>query len=392
MTVTISDLADQTAVKRCLRSFQADVEEIVQLAIDIQQIPAPTFAERARADYVEKVFQKIPLSKVYQDSLHNVYGCLLGNETSAPVVVSAHLDTVFPADTDLKVRAENRHGSKNNRIYGPGIADNALGVAGLIALAQALTKFKLSTAADIWFVANVGEEGLGDLNGMRMVVDRFGEARSYLAVEGGSYGNIFNRAIGVRRFKIDVSTPGGHSWGDFGTPSAVHILGRIIADIDKMPVPVDPKSSINIGVIEGGTSVNTIAASASCLLDLRSLDKEKVESLSSSIRQMIVQYDNEPSIKVSITKIGERPSGYIDRDSIPVSWAAEALRYVGCKEISFLGGSTDANIPISRGYPAVCIGLANAGNTHRLDEFLEPMNLARGLSQLLLLTLAAAGY
>jgi acetylornithine deacetylase/succinyl-diaminopimelate desuccinylase-like protein len=292
----------------------------------------------------------------------------------------------------LKVRVDNGLVSNNDRIYGPGIADNALGVAGLIVLARALTKFKLSTAADIWFVANVGEEGLGDLAGMRKVVDRFGEARSYLAVEGGSYGSIFNQAIGVRRFKIEVSTPGGHSWGDFGTPSAVHVLGRIIADLDKMPLPADPKSSINVGVIEGGTSVNTIAASASCLLDLRSVNKHKLESLSTSIKQLIAQYDDGPSISVSIKKIGDRPSGYIDRGSIPVSWAAEALRHVGCNDISFLGGSTDANIPISRGYPAVCIGLANAGNTHRLDEYMDTENLARGLSQLLLLTLATAGY
>ncbi len=386
----IKDIAVQSHVKSCLRSFQADVAKVLQLVIDIQQIPAPTFAEGDRADYIEEHFLRIPLSDVHQDSLHNVYGSLKGSGSKAPVVVSSHLDTVFPADTDLSVRIENGQGAQNQRIYGPGIADNALGVAGLITLAKAIKQYGFDTAADIWFVANVGEEGLGDLGGMRRVVDRFGEIGAYLVVEGGSYGNIFNRAVGVRRFKIEVTTPGGHSWGDFGRASAIHVLSRIIADIDRIPIPAAPRSSFNIGVIEGGTSVNTIAASASCLLDLRSLEKDSLESLNSLIWQPISQYEADPNIEIKVTKIGERPSGHINRESIPVSWAAEALHFVGCKEISFSGGSTDANIPLSRGYPAVCVGLANAGNTHRIDEYLEPENLPRGLGQLLLLTLAAS--
>ena len=387
---SINDIAVQSHVRRCLRSFQTSVAKVLQLVIDIQQIPAPTFAEGARADYIEEQFLGIPLFDVHQDSLHNVYGYLKGTGSSSPVVVTSHLDTVFPADTDLSVRIENGQGTQNQRIYGPGIADNALGVAGLITLAKAIKQYDLEPAADIWFVANVGEEGLGDLNGMRRIVQRFGETGVYLVVEGGSYGNIFNRAIGVRRYKIEVKTPGGHSWGDFGTASAIHVLSRIIADIDRIPLPADPKSSFNIGVIEGGTSVNTIAASASCLLDLRSLEEDSLESLNSLIWQVVGQYDADPNIETKVTKIGDRPSGYISKESVPVRWAAEALRFVGCKEISFAGGSTDANIPLSRGYPAVCIGLANAGNTHRIDEYLEPENLPKGLSQLLLLTLAAS--
>ena len=210
----ISEIAADTLVKECLQSFKSGVAETLQLAVQIQQIPAPTFDEGARADFVQELFKGIPLINIQRDSLHNVFGCLRGSGSSTPVVVTSHLDTVFPAETDLSIRIENGHGNLNQRIYGPGIADNAVGVAGLITLARTMQYFDLKTAADIWFVANVGEEGLGDLNGMRRVVDRFGEIGVYLVVEGGSYGNIFNRAIGVRRYKIEVTTPGGHSWGD----------------------------------------------------------------------------------------------------------------------------------------------------------------------------------
>ena len=218
-------------VKKAIDGFVKSSGEIVDLSIAIQQIAAPTFSESLRADFVEKSFGDLGMKDVYQDEISNVYACWPGRNGGSPVVVSAHTDTVFPLDTDLTVRFEYGSESGQDIIFGPGLADNSLGVAGLLKLAETLRDYDLVPSSDIWFVANVCEEGLGDLRGMRAVVQQFGQAAAYIVVEGGSFGSVFHQAIGVRRFRLDVSTPGGHSWGDFGQPSAVHILSRIVTHL-----------------------------------------------------------------------------------------------------------------------------------------------------------------
>lgn len=389
MPIAISQLGDKMldqifanpSVQAALAHLRADPGRIIAKAIAIQQIAAPTFAEAERARYVESQFRALGLEDVNRDSLDNVYGLIAGRNQAPPLIVTAHTDTVFPAGTNLAIRQEGQ------RVYGPGIADNSLGVAGLLALAQLLGDFGLAPAGDIWLVANVGEEGLGDLRGMRAVVAHFGPA-NYVVVEGGMYGRLCHQAIGVRRYRLTVQTPGGHSWAAFGTPSAIHHLGRLIAAIDGLSVPNAPKTTYNVGLIEGGTSVNSIAHSASLLLDLRSEQPAALEQLVAEVEKIVHQSQQPPLIRIEQDVIGNRPAGQIPRQSPIVSLATEALNLVGCQTIEYVAASTDANIPLSLGYPAVCLGLTRSGHSHRPDEYLESQFVPAGMGQLLLLTLA----
>jgi len=387
----VARIAQKPPVKEALDAFQNDLEAALDLAIEVQQIPAPTFDEQERADFVQTRFLDLGLVDVQQDEIHNVFGRFPGTVPSlAPVIISAHIDTVFAQSTDLTVSRAN--GQEDNLLYGPGLADNSMGVAGILLLADVLARFNIRPKSDIWFVANVAEEGLGDLKGMRAVVQRFQQAAAYIIVEGGSYGHIFHGAIGVRRYRVTVKTDGGHSWGNFGSPSAIHILGRFIASIDDLVVPRNPKTTYNVGVIKGGTTINSIASEADMLLDLRSAGSDELSDLVAQVKKLVAKFGRKKAVHVKMEEIGNRPAGEIPTDTPLVVWATQALTEVGFGTYSLLSGSTDANIPISQGYPAVCIGLANAGNTHRVDEYLDPTNLSDGLCQLLLLTLAAAGY
>jgi acetylornithine deacetylase/succinyl-diaminopimelate desuccinylase-like protein len=388
----IEQLAKRPSVQAALQSFNDKLEQIVALAIAVQQVPAPTFAEAERAAFVQSHFETLGLVDLFQDELCNVYGRYPSTDPQhPPLIISAHTDTVFAADTDLTIRHEPP------LIYGPGLGDNATGVAGILWLAQTLSDFGLQPAADCWFVANVGEEGLGDLRGMRAVVDHFGDQATYIVVEGGLFGQIAHQAIGVRRFRIQVKAPGGHSWGSFGNASAIHELGRIITNISYITVPAEPKTTYNVGVIEGGTTINSIAQTAHLLLDLRSEDETELARLVQTVKRIVAKANGgragrSDGVTITMELIGNRPAGQISREAALVQWAEAALRVVGCEEISYIGGSTDANIPLSRGLTAVCIGLTHSGNAHRLDEYINPTHLPQGLGQLLLLTLAAANW
>jgi acetylornithine deacetylase/succinyl-diaminopimelate desuccinylase-like protein len=389
----ISQIAQEPHVQIALASFAENRDVLLELIIAIQQIPAPTFYEEERAASIEARFLDLGLQDVGQDSLHNVCGRLPGSDPSSvtPVVISAHSDTVFPFETDLTVTQDGRF------LSGPGIGDNATGVAGLLILAQTLRDYKLKPKADLWFLSNVCEEGLGDLRGMKAAVQRFGQQATYLVVEGGSYGQITHEAIGVCRFRIEIITPGGHSWGSFGNASATHELGHLIAAIDGLRVPTLPRTTFNVGIVEGGTTINTIAASASLLLDLRSEEMAELDKLVEQVRN-IVDYRRRKAkeagrdVEFCIEQVGSRPAGRISRDSPPVRWAENALHYVGCSPITYIAGSTDANIPLSQGLRSVCVGLTRSGNSHRLDEFIDTADLSAGMQQLLLLTLAASGF
>lgn len=378
-------IAQQAVVSTAVSALQRNATTTLKLALDIQQIPAPTFAEAERAAFVQQKFAEAELQAISQDDLHNVYGLWPGLEPELPpVIVSAHTDTVFPAETDLTVRREGR------LLYGPGLADNSVGVAGLLTLAHTLRECGLRPRRSIWFVANSGEEGLGNLRGMRAVTARFGAAAAYIVLEGGSFGHVVHQGIGVNRYEIGVRAQGGHSWADFGQTSAIHVLGRLIAALDALVVPAKPKTTYNVGVVAGGRSVNTIADEAHCLLDLRSEDGAALKRLTEQVTAVVNRFEERPQLMIQMKQIGQRPAGRLPRHAELVQWAGDALRHVGSPHVEYAASSTDANIPLSLGYNAICIGLAHAGNVHRLDEYLDPAYLGHGLGQLLLLALTAA--
>jgi acetylornithine deacetylase/succinyl-diaminopimelate desuccinylase-like protein len=375
---------DHPAVRQALAAL-TNYQPVLETAIAVQQVPAPTFDEGARGALVRQRLADLGLADIDCDSLGNVYSRRPGRAGRPALLVAAHLDTVFPHETELTIRRSG------DRVYGPGLGDNSTGVAGLLHLAQAFQHHDLPNQGDIWFVANVGEEGLGDLRGIRATVDRLRDRiGSVIVLEGCDFGTLHHQAIGVRRYRIEVTAPGGHSWGNFGTPSAIHVLTRLAARITELEVPRSPRTTFNVGVISGGTSVNTIAQHASMLLDMRSVSAVALGELVGQVDRLIRAAASEHSdVQVRAQVVGDRPSGTIPRDHALVQAAVAAYQSVGAS-VSYQQSSTDANIPLSQGIPAVCVGLTDGGNAHRSDEFIIPSNLGRGMQALLLLALAAS--
>jgi acetylornithine deacetylase/succinyl-diaminopimelate desuccinylase-like protein len=357
---------------------------VVETAISIQQIPAPTFGEGDRGRYVEQEMRELGLSDVAADAIGNVYGRRAGRAGGPGLLIAAHLDTVFPSGTDLSVRREG------SRIYGPGLGDNSLGVAALLHLARAMQRHDIAGEGDIWFVANVGEEGLGDLRGMRAAVEQLQpRIAAAIALEGTGPDRVVHAGLGVRRYRISASAPGGHSWQDFGAPSAIHALVRLAARLTEIEAPREPRSTFNIGTIEGGTSVNTIAQSAALLLDLRSVEPAALKLLIDQVERIVAgARAAEPRVTFTTAIVGDRPAGRISTDHPLARAAADAYMAAGIKVV-FDAASTDANIPLSRGIPAVCVGIGDGENAHRLDEYIEPARVAQGMRALLWLALAA---
>ena len=352
------------------------VDRILDLAVEIQQVPAPTFNEKERAILVRDKFTQEGLEDISVDDLYNVYGRFPGEGSQNSLVITAHLDTVFPIGTDLQVTR------KNGEITGPGLGDNSLGVAGLFGLIWLLKENKISLPGDLWLVANSCEEGLGNLKGMRKVVDRFkDQPLAYIILEGMAYRRVYHRGLGVRRYRITAKTPGGHSWGNFGTPSAIHELSKLITKITLMKLPATPRSSFNVGKISGGLSINTIAPEAEFLLDLRSESSKQLEKLTIYLKKAIASL-TQTDVQFSMEKIGEREAGEIPIDHPLVELAVEVLQEQG-EEVDLNIGSTDANIPLSQGYPAICIGLTDGGGPHTTNEFIFTDPLAKGTESLL---------
>jgi tripeptide aminopeptidase len=374
------------AVQAALESVSYQAEEILDLAISIQQVPAPTFAEQERAAFIAQLMREIGLSDVQIDGVSNVYGRRVGKHGGPGIMIAAHSDTVFPANTDLEIRIEGE------RVYGPGLGDNSLGVAALLTLAKLYQEFDLHNEGDIWFVSDVGEEGLGDLRGMRAAVDMLNDKIAYaIALEGSGPEHIVNTGLGSLRYRVTVKTAGGHSWGDFGSPSAVHQLvelsHELLASYQELALP---KSSYNIGTIEGGTSVNTIAQQASFLLDLRSTEDENLLKLREATEAVIAKYQAlDKKVTVVGELVGNRPAGQISQDHPLAQMAYQAYTSYGFAA-EFVVASTDANVPLSRGIPAVCVGVCDGYNAHRLDEYVEIKRLAAGMQALLLLSLGAS--
>jgi tripeptide aminopeptidase len=356
------------------------VRQMINLAVFFQQIPAPTNAEILRSEAVFAQFRQANLEQVQMDELGNVYACLPGTGDKKPIVVSAHLDTVFAADTSLQIFRQKQ------RISGPGIGDNATGLAGLFGLLWALQATGGTLPGDLWLVANVAEEGLGNLRGMQAVVNRFGSLpRAYVVLEGLAFGQIYHRALGSERYRITVSTQGGHSWVDFGRPSAIHELARLVTLLQEIKLTKKPRTTLNVGTICGGTSVNTIAPRAELELDLRSEDSQTLAALASQVGRYCQSIMRE-GVSVNLDLIGKRPGGELQSDDPLVALAQKCLQALGVTPRLNIG-STDANIPLSRGLPAVCVGLTKGGGAHTLQEFIEIDPVSRGLAQLVALVL-----
>jgi acetylornithine deacetylase/succinyl-diaminopimelate desuccinylase-like protein len=350
-------------------------ERVLDLAAAVQQIPAPAFAEAARAAFICERFQAEGLESVAIDAAGNACACIRGEGRARPLVISAHLDSVFPLATHLALKRFTE------RLAGPGIGDNALGVAGLLGLHWGLQQRSLRLSGDVWLVANVGEEGLGDLRGMRAVIERFGDRPlAYLILEGMALGQVYHRGLGVQRYRITVRTAGGHSWVDYGRPSAVHELGELIHRLASLPIPGQPRSSLNVGVISGGTSINTIAAQASLELDLRSENVQTLADLAAQVERLVFAA-RRPGVEVAAELVGRRPAGEIPADHPLVRLAVRCLEEQGVRPCLNIG-STDANIPLSLGFPAICVGLTHGSGAHTAGEYIHTRPLKQGLAQL----------
>jgi tripeptide aminopeptidase len=357
------------------RAAFARVDDVVALTQRICAVPAPTGDERRRADFIAALWKERGYTPEI-DEISNVY-VQRGQRPDAPfLLLLAHIDTVFPATTPLLVRREG------NTVYGPGIGDNCVSVAAMMTALQILDEYDYQTSMNIVAVANVGEEGLGNLRGARAAVDRYVQRDlGAVLVIDGRLGNVVDAAVGSKRWRINVSGPGGHSYGSFGTPSAIHGLSKIIASIADIQVPQEPKTTFNVGLIEGGTSVNTIAAYASAVVDLRSTDVAALDLLAQRVHNIAASAVG-PQLRVTIENLGERPAGHRPVHDPLTKLVEKTLRWLDI-EPRRIASSTDANIPISLNIPSVCIGITYGDKAHTVEENIQVEPITRGLSQLL---------
>lgn len=354
-------------------------DSIADNAEQICLVPAPPYMEKKRAEFVASMFQELGYEPNIDD-IGNVVVRRPGTGAEKSIMLLGHTDTVFPHGTEITV---TRH---NGSMTGPAIGDNSLGVAALLGIARLLDELDLKTAGDLLLVANVGEEGLGNLRGARAAVDRFeSELGAVIAVEGHSLGRVTSGAVGSKRIKVTVTGPGGHSWGAFGQPSAIHALGHIIHEIDSLTVSADPKTTYNVGVIEGGVSVNTIAPVATAVIDMRSVDVESLDSLASNVEEIIAS-KNQEEITTDIEVLGERPAGQTPDSEPIVQTGLQILRDLGMDPYTD-ASSTDANVPISRGIPSICVGVTRGEGAHRMEETIQIEPIASGMAQLLKLVM-----
>jgi acetylornithine deacetylase/succinyl-diaminopimelate desuccinylase-like protein len=351
-----------------------NLNQLIDDTLSIQAIPSPTFAEAARASWVHQAFDKIQNGVAEQDPIGNVYFRIRGGD-ALPVIVTAHLDTVFSMDVSLSCQRTTE------RIAGPGIGDNSIGVASLLHLVSDFLESR--PPGDIWFVANVGEEGLGNLVGMRHVIAKFGgEVSGYIVIEGMALGHIYHRGLPVRRYQITADGTGGHAWIHNKRPSAIHALIEVGRKLVALELPSTPKTTLNIGKLHGGTTVNSIARNAFMELDLRSEDATTVDNLSEQIVKTVEEIQIS-GITLKMKKIGDRPGGGIPEDHPLVSAAIESLKDVGITQIMLEAGSTDASAPLNQGFPAVCVGLTRGGDAHSLDEFIEIAHIENGYQSII---------
>ncbi len=395
--LTIRHLMSSAEVTRAFRYFETNAEAITDEHIRICSIPASPFGERERAQYLSEKFSSLGLSEVEIDDEGNCLGLSKGASRSPLMVVSAHLDTVFSSDTDFTVHR------RENRLLAPGIADDGCGLAALIALAKVIETERIRTEGSILFVGTVGEEGEGNLRGVRYLLTRGRWAKkvdAFLSFDGPGVDRITNRALGSRRYRVELAGLGGHSWGDLGMPNPVHALGRAVSRLAAYPAPKEPRTTFNVGRIEGGTSINSIPSKATMEVDLRSASESELRRLDAFFRRAIrdaVDEENakrragDPELKLRTDLIGERPTGETANDSPLVELAIESTKVLGF-EPRLDQSSTDSNLPISLGIPAITLGAGGAsGFSHTLDEWYDARDRDKGLKRGLLVVLGIVG-
>jgi tripeptide aminopeptidase len=391
---SIEKIADDPACVRGLGWIDKNVSWVTEQQVRLTEIPAPETKEAQRGEYFKGLLQSAGL-KVRVDQTGNVVAERSGSDANSVILLAAHLDTVFPDGTDVHVKRNA------GRLSAPGIADNGAGLAALAGLARALAESGIQTTKTIVIAGDVGEEGEGNLRGIRALVDEYGSRlAAVIAVDGASTEHITTQGIASHRFDISITGPGGHSWSDFGAPNPITALSRGIVKFSALPLPDEPRSSYNFAVIEGGTSVNSIPARAAVKVDLRSEDEAQVDKMERALRdamqsgakeEMSDSRGGNDSLQVDFRSLGSRPAGKLP-DNAPL---LETLRSVD----RFLGNrsrlersSTDANIPLSLGIPAVSLGGGGKGaGSHTLGEWYDPTGRELGLKRLLLATIALAG-
>jgi tripeptide aminopeptidase len=364
---------------------------------ELAEVPAPPFGEAARSDWLRRRFALLELENVHADELGNVFGLLEPDVTRPLVGVSAHLDTVFPLGTRLDTREEG------NRLHGPGISDNAAGLTAVLAIASALKRAQLKLGSNVVFIGNVGEEGEGNLRGMRHIFSspRWKDSiHSLLVIDGAGTDTYVAQALGSRRFEVTFRGPGGHSWSDFGIPNPIVLLSRALARFSEGQVPETPRTSFNIGVIHGGTSVNTIPASATARVDLRSASGEELQRLEERLRECVNEAwsevplshrAGEPRVTFTIESIGDRPAAELPDDARILEVLRAVDAHLRIKSIPRLA-STDANVPLALGKQALTIGAGgDGGGAHTLREWFDCASRDVGLKRILLTLLALTG-
>lgn len=363
---------------------------------ELTEIPAPPFGEAARSEWLLQRFTALGLENVQRDDLGNVLGFL--HNMSTPLIgISAHLDTVFPQGTALQTREEG------NRLYGPGISDNAAGVTALLAVANALKKTQLKPATNILFIGNVGEEGEGNLRGMRhlFAASAWRDAiQSLLVIDGAGTDTYVNQALGSRRFEITFRGPGGHSWSDFGVPNPIVLLSRALARFSEVQAPESPRTTFNVGVVSGGTSVNSIPESATARVDLRSASMEELQKLEDRLRECVAEAwreaplshrSGELKVTLAIESIGDRPAAELPKDARILQLVRAVDKHLRIESFPRLA-STDANVPLSLGIESTTIGAGgDGGGAHTLREWFDCTNRDLGLKRILLVLLALTG-
>src|SRR5437764_4666260 len=392
----IAQLAAMRAVHAAFAWFQLREQELRRMQLDIARIPAPPFGEVARGQWLREKFNVLVLEEIEIDEVGNVIGVLPGRDREPPAVaVTAHLDTVFPSDTEITIHEDR------DRLYGPGVSDNAAGLTAMLAIAMCMREARIRSESDLVFVGNVGEEGEGDLRGFRHLFEqqRWRERlRHTIVIDGSGTDAVIGQALGSRRFEVIVRGPGGHSWSDFGQPNPIVAVSRIVSRFSQTPLPSSPKTTFNFGVISGGTSVNSIPEHAQVSIDLRSASGEELQRLEDELRGVIHteiptgSRDGSPAkLNVEIKKIGDRPAGELPNDCriLEVMRAVDA--HLGITS-QLRRASTDANIPISMGLEAGTIGAGGTGGgAHTLREWFHHSGRSLALKRVLLAALALAG-
>jgi len=387
--------ADNAAVRAALDWFSRNLNWINDQQSRITEIPAPPFQEQQRAAAIKTLLASSGL-RVEIDKVGNVIGELPGANEKEIVVVAAHLDTVFPAGTEVKVHRES------GRMSAPGISDNGTGLAALVALARAIHESKIKPQRTILFVADVGEEGEGNLRGMRAIVDTYrSKMKAAIVLDGSGTDHVTTKALASRRLEVLITGPGGHSWSDFGMPNPINALVRASVRFINTRVPASPRTTFNLGQIEGGTSINSVPHEARLKVDIRSENEDELLKLESALRECVsagVRDEMESprdrskgKLEWKVELLGSRPGGELAPDSPLLAALRSADQYVG-NQSRVERSSTDANIPLANGIDAISIGAGGTGGgAHSLQEWYEPSGREMGLRRAFLALLGVSG-